>query len=88
MIRIRTLLIVSVAHLTRSDERALTRDGYRRGEYGWLLPIGESSGWPIPEMVPPSAGLAGAISYARLHGCAYLLFDEPGSILPGLPIAD
>jgi hypothetical protein len=75
MVRIRTLLIVSPAHLTRSDERALTRDGYRRGEYGWLLSIDD--GWPIPERIPPSAGLAGAISYARVHGCAYLLFDEP-----------
>jgi hypothetical protein len=84
MISIRTLLIVSPAHLTRSDERALTRDGYRRGEYGWLLPM--EDGWPIPERVPPSAGLAGAIHYARLHGCAYLLFDGDGSILPGIPI--
>jgi hypothetical protein len=86
MIRIRTLLIVSPAHLTRSDERVLTRDGYRRGKYGWLLPIDD--GWPIPERIPPSAGLAGAISYAHVHGCAYLLFDEPGSILPGIPIAE
>jgi hypothetical protein len=54
MIRIRTLLIVSLAHLTRSDERALTRDGYRRGEYGWLLPM--EHGWPIPDQVPPQRG--------------------------------
>jgi len=87
MIRIHTILIASVTHLTRSDERALTWDGYRRGEFGWLLPIDEDDS-PIPERVPPSAGLAGAILYARLHGCAYLLFDEPGSILPGVPIQE
>jgi hypothetical protein len=87
MVRICTLLIVSDAHLTRGDQRALTWDGYRRGDFGWLLRIDEDA-WPMPERVPPSAGLAGAILYARLHGCTYLLFDEPGSILPGIQIAE
>jgi hypothetical protein len=80
------ILITSVAHLTRRDETTLTRIGYRRGEYGWLVHVG-LAGDPMPEVDRPSAGLIGAIRYARDLGCPYLLFDE-GKELPGVPTHD
>lgn len=81
---IHSVLVTSVAHLTSADEKMLTRIGYRRGEYGWLMYVGRASD-PMPEVDLPSAGLVGAIRFARDKGCVYLLFDE-GRVLPGVPI--
>lgn len=79
-----SVLVTSTAHLTFRDQKMLTRIGYRRGEYGWLLHVGRASD-PTPEVELPSAGLEGAIRCARDKGCVYLLFDD-GRELPGVPI--
>jgi hypothetical protein len=83
LIDIHSVLVTSTAHLTRRDEKMLTRIGYRRGEYGWLLDVGRP-GDPMPEVDLPSAGLVGAILFARDKGCVYLLFYD-GQRLPGVP---
>jgi hypothetical protein len=83
MIDIHSVLVTSTAHLTFRDTKMLTRIGYRRGEYGWLMYVGRADG-PMPEVDLPSAGLVGAILCAREKRCAYLLFDD-GRELPGVP---
>jgi hypothetical protein len=80
--RVHSLLETSTTHLTRRDERMLTRIGYRRGEYGWLIYVGRARD-PMPEIDAPSEGLQGAIHFARANLCSYLLFDD-GPTLPGV----
>lgn len=68
------ILVCSTGHVTRDEAEQLDRTGYTRGEYGWLIAIGD---FPIvPEIEPKSAGFTWIIAFAKGQGCAYVLFDR------------
>jgi hypothetical protein len=81
-----SMLIATTGHVTRRERGILDEHGYARGEYGWLIYVGEIPGSPIISEIPsPSRGLRGAIRCAQQSGCNYLLLDRDADELAGVP---
>lgn len=80
------MMIASTAHVTNQERATLDENGYSRGEYGWLIYVGEAGDAVVPEIDAPSAGLDAVIVAARAAGCMYLMLDRDGDALDGVPV--
>lgn len=83
-------LDASTAHMKKGDAvklkiRAIICDP--RGEYGWWVHVSDD---PADEISLKVAGMSaefiGVITYARAHGCNWVLFDRDADHIPGLPV--
>jgi hypothetical protein len=85
-LEIHTMLVVSTGHVTNEERHILDDNGYSRGEYGWLLYVGNDANPVVEEIPSPSPGLVGAIKTARNNGCTYLLLDRDAEPIDGIPV--
>ena len=82
------LLIASTAHVTAGEAQALTDHRYSRGEYGWLIYVGQPGDSVLTDIELVSAGLVEVIRRERQEGCPYVLLDRDAGILPDAPTYD
>lgn len=80
------MLIASTAHVTDQERCVLDDNGYSRGEYGWLIYVGEPGAGVLPELDILSEGLNAAVLAARKADCRYLMLDRDGDELPGVSV--
>jgi hypothetical protein len=90
---IRKFLDLSTGHLDRSDRDHLDACAATGGavgvavartEHGWFVYAADASDGVDDRNLPPHLRLIS--TYARAHGCDYILFDCDADIDPALPV--
>lgn len=90
----RTFVVVSTAHLTPRTAHYLGNTpvgewpclGGPYGDYGWFVYAHEENADAGPDLIPED--LFGVMSWARVEGAAYILFDADGDTVDALPSHD
>lgn len=52
---------------------------------GWLFTVPDSEAWQDDRYHDAPEDLRAAITFARVHGCAWLMFDQDGPVIGDLP---